>query len=205
MSRIIQKLMILDEKKKQKKYRLINAIIKMNRVTVKNANLLSSIDEFFENFADCAITSLIDLFSKYDQVELNRQSRDLIAFMTSIELLRMTILSMRIINFVTQFVRIVIKILIDHILDVARSFLDDIEIKNSKTKYDNEKIASSIRRYILEHIKSLDAVLVDLERASITISILKSHFYIIELKVVNFICDADDKHLDTIKIIKIID
>jgi hypothetical protein len=27
----------------------------------------------------------------------------------------------------------------------------------------------------------------------------------IEFKVVSFICDADDKHLDTIKIIKIID
>jgi hypothetical protein len=193
------------KKKKQKKYRLINAIIEMNRVTVRNANLSLSIDEFFENFADCAIASLIDLFSEYDQVELNRQSRDLIAFMTSIELLRMTILSMRAINSVAQFVRIVMKILIDHILDVARSFLDDIEVKSSKTKYDNEEVASDIRRYILEHIKSLDAVLVDLERASITISILKSHFCMIEFKVVSFICDADDRHLDTIKVIKIID
>jgi hypothetical protein len=97
------------------------------------------------------------------------------------------------------------KILIDHILDVARPFLDDIEIKSSKTKYDNEEVASDIRRYILEHIKSLDAVLVDLERASVTISILKSHFCMIEFKVVSFICDADDRHLDTIKVIKIID
>jgi hypothetical protein len=193
------------KKKKSRKYRLINAIIEMNRVTVKNANLFSSIEEFFENFADCAIASLINLFSEYDQIELNRQSRDLIAFMTSIELLRMTDLLMRAINFVAQFVRIVMKILIDYILDVARSFLDDIEIKNSKTKYDNEEVASSIRRYILEHIKSLNAVLVDLERASITISILKSHFCMIELKVVSFICDADDRHLDTIKVIKIID
>jgi hypothetical protein len=68
------------------------------------------------------------------------------------------------------------KILINYILDVARSFLDDIEIKSSQTKYDNKKVASSIRRYILEHIKFLDAVLVDLERASVMISILKSHF-----------------------------
>jgi hypothetical protein len=60
------------KKKKSRKYRLINAIIKMNRITMKDANLLSSIDEFFENFADCAIASLIDLFFKYDQVELNR-------------------------------------------------------------------------------------------------------------------------------------
>jgi hypothetical protein len=97
------------------------------------------------------------------------------------------------------------KILIDHILDVARSFLNDIEIKSLKTKYDNEEVAFDIRRYILEHIKFLIAVLVDLERASITISILKSHFCMIELKIISFICDADDRHFDTIKIIKIID
>jgi hypothetical protein len=193
------------KKKKSRKYRLINAIIEMNRVTVKNANLFSSIDEFFKNFADCAVASLIDLFSEYDQVELNRQSRDLIAIMTFIKLLRMTILSIRVINYVAQFVRIIMKILINHIFDVARSFLDDIEIKNSKIKYDNKEVALSIRRYILEHIKSLDAVLVDLEKASVTISILKSHFCMIELKIVNFICDADNRHLDTIKVIKIID
>jgi hypothetical protein len=195
----------LMKKKKSRKYRLINAIIEMNRVTVRDANLSSSIDEFSENFADCAVASLIDLFSEYDQVELNRQSRDLTAFMTSIELLRMTILSMRAINSVAQFVRIVMKILIDHIFDVARPFLDDIEVKGPKTKYDNEEVALGIRRYILEHIKSLDAVLVDLERASVTISTLKSHFCMIELKVVSFICDANDRHLDTIKVIKIID
>jgi hypothetical protein len=125
--------------------------------------------------------------------------------MTSIKLLRMTTLSIRAINSVAQFVRIIIKILIDHILDVARSFLDDIEIKSSKIKYDNEEVASSIRRYIFEHIKSLDAVLVDLEKASITISTLKSHFCMIEFKVISFICDADDRHFDTIKVIKIID
>jgi hypothetical protein len=193
------------KKKKQKKYRLINAIIEMNRMTVKDANLFSSIDEFFENFTDCAIASLIDLFFEYDQVELNRQSRDLIAFMTFIELLRMIILSMKTINSVAQFVRIIMKILIDHILDVARSFLDDIEIKSLKTKYDNEEVAFDIRRYILEHIKSLNAVLVDLEKASITISTFKSHFCMIEFKIVSFIYDADDRLSDTIKVIKIID
>jgi hypothetical protein len=125
--------------------------------------------------------------------------------MTFIKLLRMTILLTRAINSVAQFVRIIMKILIDHILDVVRFFLDNIEIKSSKTKYDNEEVALSIRRYILKHIKSLNAVLVNLEKANITILILKSHFCMIELKVVSFIYDANDRHLNTIKIIKIID
>jgi hypothetical protein len=117
----------------------------------------------------------------------------------------MTILLMRIINFVAQFVRIIMKILIDHILDVARSFLDDIEIKNSKIKYNNKEVTFDIRCYIFEQIKSLDAVLVNLKKTSITISILKSHFYMIEFKLVSFIYDVDDRHLNTIKIIKIMD
>jgi hypothetical protein len=56
------------------------------------------------------------------------------------------------------------KILINYIFNVAGFFLNDIEIKNSKIKYDNEEITSSIRRYILAHIKSLNAVLVDLKK-----------------------------------------
>jgi hypothetical protein len=117
----------------------------------------------------------------------------------------MTILSIRTINSIAQFVRIVMKILINHIFNIARFFLDDIKIKNSKIKYDNKEVVSSIRRYILEYIKSLDAMLVDREKASVTISIFKSYFCIIELKVVSFICDANDRHFDTIKVIKIID
>jgi hypothetical protein len=66
--------------------------MEMNRVTIRNTNMPPSADEFAEKFFRYAIISLINFFSKYDQVELNLSSRDMIAFMTPLRLLKITIL-----------------------------------------------------------------------------------------------------------------
>ena len=50
------------KKKEKNKYRLINAALDMNKVTIRDANLPPSVDEFSEDFAGCHIASLIDLF-----------------------------------------------------------------------------------------------------------------------------------------------
>jgi len=77
------------KKKEKGKYRLVNVIMEINRVTVRDANLPPFIDEFFKEFAGCVIAFLIDFFSGYDQIELDEKSKDLIAFYISIGLLRM--------------------------------------------------------------------------------------------------------------------
>lgn len=74
------------------KYRLVNVVVELNQVTVRDANLPPSVDEFSEKFAGCAISTLIDFFSGYDQVELDEESRDLTGFMTPLGLMRMTAL-----------------------------------------------------------------------------------------------------------------
>jgi hypothetical protein len=56
----------LTKKKDKISYRLINAVMKMNRVTIRNANIFLSADEFAEEFFKCTITLLINFFSKYD-------------------------------------------------------------------------------------------------------------------------------------------
>ena len=195
----------LVKKKEAGKYRLVNAAMEMNRVTVRDANLPPATDEFAEDFAGCAVASLIDFFSGYDQIGLDTTCRDLTAFMTPIGLLRMTTLPQGATNSVAQFVRIVTRILRDHIPDKARPFLDDIGVKGPKTTYNNEEVLPGIRRYMAEHIKSLDGVLADIERAGCTISGPKSHFCMRGLKVVGYICDVDGRHPDTAKVIKIID
>ena len=53
-------------KKIDDNYRLINATMKMNRITVRDANMPSNADEFLEKFAGCAVISLINFFSEYD-------------------------------------------------------------------------------------------------------------------------------------------
>jgi hypothetical protein len=67
--------------------------MEMNRVTIKNANISPSADEFTEEFSGYAIISLINFFFRYDQIELDLSSRDMIAFMTPLRLLKMTTLS----------------------------------------------------------------------------------------------------------------
>ncbi len=71
----------LVAKKEKKTYRLINGMIKMNAVTIRDANVPLSVDEFSEEFAGCKIASLIDFFSGYDQMELDERCRDMIAMM----------------------------------------------------------------------------------------------------------------------------
>ncbi len=74
------------------KYCLVNVAIELNQVTLRDANLPPSGDEFSEKFAGCTISSLIQFFSAYDQVELDEESRDLTGYITAISLIKMTIL-----------------------------------------------------------------------------------------------------------------
>ncbi len=194
----------LVKKKKKEKYRLINVALKMNRVIIRDANLSSAIDEFSEEFADCAIVSLVNLFSEYDQLSLIEKCRDMIVFMISLELMRMIIILMRAINSVAQFVRMINKIIVDHVLHHALSFVNDIEVKKSKITYNDEFIVSEIRRYVMKHIQWLNDVLTDIERADCIIFEKKSQFCCEELRVVEFVCDVEERHSDTTKVIKIL-
>ncbi len=80
-----------------------------------------------------------------------------------------------------------------------------MRVKGPKTKYNNEELAPRIRRYILEHIQNLNKVLADLERADVTIAGAKSQFCRVGLKIMGYICDADGRHPDTSKVLKILD
>jgi hypothetical protein len=56
----------LTKKKDKISYRLVNAIMEINRVTIRDINMSPSADEFAEKFSGYAIISLINFFSKYD-------------------------------------------------------------------------------------------------------------------------------------------
>ncbi len=86
------------------KYRFVNIAVELNQVIVRDANLSSSIDAFSEEFVGCAISSLIDFFLGYDQVKLDREFRDLEAFMTPLGFMRMITLLQGATNSVAQFV-----------------------------------------------------------------------------------------------------
>jgi hypothetical protein len=110
-------------------------------------------NELSKEFADCVIASLMNLFFEYDQLSLTEKCRDMIAFMISLDLMKMITILMNAINSMTQFVRVINKIIVDYVSHHALSFVDDIEVKKSKITYNNEFILFEIRRYVMKHIQ----------------------------------------------------
>ncbi len=183
---------------------MINAAMNMNKIIIRDVNLLSDVNEFFKEFVDMIMISLIDLFSEYDQITLTKIYWDLTMFMTSLRLLRQTTLSQDVINFVAQFVKVIIKIL-KNLIEICRSFLDDMKVKKSKTIYDKAKIASEVRQFMLKHIKNLDFVLLNFELINCIISDEKLQFCMSSIKIVKFVCDFHDCRSEDFKIIKILE
>lgn len=192
--------------KKNGDFRLIIGATKMNSVTRRDANMPPNCDEFAEDFGGCAVTSLVDLFSGYDQMILSVLDRDITAIMTPLGLLRMTRIVQGGTNSVAQFVRVISKILEDIMPDVCRVFLDDIGIKGPRTRYDDELSpdAPGCRRYIVEHLINIDTTLFLLELAGATISVEKSQFLCNGLKIVGWVCDFDGHKAEGKKVDKIV-
>ena len=97
--------------KKTGKYYLIYSAQWLNAVTIKDASLPPTVDEFSEEFARYPLISLLDLFSGYDQCSLAPESRDMTAFMTSFGLMRMATLPQGYTNRVQVFGRVIRKVL----------------------------------------------------------------------------------------------
>ena len=79
---------------------MINAIMNMNEIIIRNVNLLFNVEKFSKKFINMLIMSLIDFFSDYDQITLVKKCQNLIAFMISFEFLKMIKLSQKVINLI---------------------------------------------------------------------------------------------------------
>ena len=67
---------------------MINVIININKIIIRNANLLFIVKKFSKEFANILITSLIDFFFDYNQMTLVKKCRNSITFIISLEFLR---------------------------------------------------------------------------------------------------------------------
>jgi hypothetical protein len=85
-------------------------------------------------------------------------------------------------------------------------FLDNIGVKGPKNRYNDKKVFNlpKMRKFIIKYIQNLNAVLTDLEHAETIISVKKSKFYIIKFKIVRYVYDADNRHSNSLKILKIL-
>ncbi len=202
----------LVPKKTPGKYRLINSAQRLNAVTIRDASLPPTVDEFSEAFAGFPLISLLDFFSGYDQCVLAEESRDLTAFMTPFGLLRMTTLPQGYTNGVQVFDRFIRKALSEQIAQ-GRSlpFVDDVGIRpNTRSFYkreggeEYEEVMPGVKKYVMEAISSLDQTLADIERSGGTVSGEKSEFLKDGVKVVAFVCGSAGRTPEAAKVHKII-
>ena len=89
---------------------MINAIINMNEIIIRDVNLSFNVEKFSKKFINMLITSLIDFFFDYNQITFAEKCQNLTTFMTSFKLLKIIKLSQKIINLIVQFVKIIIEI-----------------------------------------------------------------------------------------------
>ena len=84
------------------------------------------------------------------------------------------------------------------ILNIALFYIDDIRIKEPKSRYNNKEISelSDVKRFIFKYFQNLDRVLAKLKRVSITISAKKSYFCSANIKIIDFVCDYKDRYSD---------
>ena len=83
----------LIDKKIKNKYRIINVIMNMNEMIIRDVNLSFNIKKFSKKFTNMLITSLIDFFFNYDQITLVKKCRNLTTFMILFKFLKMIKLS----------------------------------------------------------------------------------------------------------------
>ena len=98
----------LMKKKTAGNYWKVNAVTKLNKVIKRDANLPPFVNAFSEKFVEMHCTSLVDMFSKYNQILLNSCSHNFTAIQTPIELLKRTQLPQEAINLIAQFVQIML-------------------------------------------------------------------------------------------------
>ena len=177
--------------KKNGTLRFIQDLQPVNKVTIRNAGIGPSVDEFAEAFAGRAIYSIGDLYSGYDQFQLAVDSRDITTMRTPIGLVRMCTLPQGATNSVAHMVNAMNKVLRDCIPDITMPFLDDIPIKGSlEEEKDESKDEAGCRRFVMDHIKDCEKVLKKLEDANLTFSGEKSAFGQPEVLVVGHLCGA---------------
>ena len=113
----------------------------------------SLIDKFSGEFADYPITSTVDYYFGYYEINLDKESRDLMIFLMELELVRMTQLSQGWSNFIAIFQHVMRKIHWRQIPHYGRSFFDNMGLKYPEDHYDDAKISSGTRQFVYEHTK----------------------------------------------------
>ena len=96
------------------------------------------------------------------------------------------------------------QILAKHISHDMIVYLNDVRVKDSKIKYNDEKMSSEVRKYMLKHLQHLNQVLVSIELFDAKLNEEKSQFCQSEIIIVEYVCNYDERHSEAVKVTKIV-
>ena len=119
----VSQFLIFSQKEKDRKISICSCCFENESNYHSWRQFFFSVDDFSEQFVDCMMIFFVNLFFDYDQIFLIETFRNLTAFQIFVDLMRMTIFSQKTINSVTQFVKIITRILMNHISRIALLFL----------------------------------------------------------------------------------
>ena len=150
--------------KKNGSVRIVHDLQPLNAVTIRDAATLPYVEHFAEQSAGRSIYTMMDLFVGFDHRALADESRDLTTFQTPLGTFWLTILPQGWTDSPPVFQNDVAFIL-QHEIDIAPNFLDDINILGPKTRYEKddgtfEVISENIgiRRFVWEHCNDVNRV-----------------------------------------------
>ena len=124
---LYQNLWFLVEKK-DGSLQLINNTQLYNKYTIKDTFLPLGTNKFSKSVIEYILLSLVDAFSRYNQVSLDKKSCNITTFTTPIRLFYIYTLLQRATNLVAQFIRIIVQVILRLIPKVANVFLDNITV-----------------------------------------------------------------------------
>src|SRR5579859_4845887 len=97
-------------------------------------------------------------------------SRGVAVFTSELGLVWMTFLLQGWTNSVVCYQHVITKILWRHIPHHARPFIDDAAFPGSKTRYDEEKVRSGVRRFVAEHAEIFRDIMGNICESGVTVS-----------------------------------
>ena len=167
----------------------------LNRVTIVHSGLPSAIEELAMHFTGRACSGILDLYVGYDERVLVERLRDLTTFQTPFGALRLVTLPMGWTNSVSIFHDNVTYILQDKIPKYTLSYIDDMPIRGPMTRYKQpdgtvevlEKNAG-IRRFVFEHLGTMNRILQRMKYAGGTFSGPKTMICKDYITIVGFDC-----------------
>jgi transposase InsO family protein len=197
--------------KKNGKLRIVHDLQPLNKISIHDAGLPPSLDNFVEPFAGRQCYTVFDLFWGFDARKVHPSSCDLTTFLTPLGLLRITSMPTGYTNSPAEFQQCMVFILQDEIPHTANIFIDDLPIKGPASRYLDkdgkpETLAENpgIRRFIWEHAVDVNRIMHRIKEAGATFSAKKTQICRSEVLIIGQKCTPEGRLPDDSKVEKIL-